>query len=316
MNRASRARAAVPVSPPRATDLSSKIGSLTQLFAFAQLEFAGTLAVADGRYVVRDAGKEWVLVLETLGAPPPPRRRRRRVREADVDDPKAALPLTRATVVRAFEPFGDEQGAADWLQSAIATEEEIDRLVGEGIAQLNRALHAHAVASGDPHMQALTPGRATAARLGYGSGEEVASGAFTAAREVDIRAAGASLRQRRAEELRPQERLAAILGGREQFDVCETLVLRARADLDSGREREAALQLRVGLEALLAELRDALSDSGHQSDMATLSAGRQEAGELANLALRDDLSEEQAARVRDLVETCERVLRRRRVLGG
>ena len=52
-----------------------------------------------------------------------------------------------------------------------------------------------------------------------------------------------------------------MLGGRERVDVCETLLLRARADLDAGREREAALQLRVGLEALLAELKGGLRRS-------------------------------------------------------
>ncbi len=187
--------------------------------------------------------------------------------------------------MRAFEPFAGEAEASGWLEQAAATDEAIDRLVGEGLGLLNRALHAHAVASGDPHVQALTPQRAVAVRLGYGSGEEVASGGFSAAREVDIGAGGNSPRQRRAEELRPQERLAAVLGGREQFDACETLVLRARADLDAGRGREAALQLRVGLEALLVELRGALADPGHEQDMATLEAGRHEAGELANHAL-------------------------------
>jgi hypothetical protein len=107
-----------------------------------------------------------------------------------------------------------------------------------------------------------------------------------------------------------------VLGGREQFDACETLVLRARADLDTGRAREAALQLRVGIEALLAELRGALADPGHEEDMAALNARRHEAGELANAALSGVLDGEQVAQVRDLVETCERILRRRRVLRG
>jgi hypothetical protein len=288
---------------------------LTQLFGFAQLDFAGTLAVADGRYVVRDEG-ESVLVLETHGAPPPPRRRRRRTREADADAPPASLPLTRATAIRASEPFPTEGEANGWLERESADENAIDLLVGEGIDLLNRALHAHAVASGDPHVQALTPRRAVAMRLGYGSGEEVASGRFTAAREVDTQSGPASRRQLRAEELRPQERLAAVLGGRERFEVCETLVLRARADLDAGRTREAALQLRVGLEALLVEMRDALSDPGHEEDMAILNSRRHEAGELANTALQGDFNAEQAKCLVELVETCERVLRRRRVLRG
>ena len=60
-------------------------------------------------------------------------------------------------------------------------------------------------------------------------------------------------RTRRSMEA-PEERFAALLGGRERPLACEELVLRARADLDAGRPREAALQARVALEALLAEL--------------------------------------------------------------
>jgi hypothetical protein len=315
MTSASRARAAAPLNPAAKTDSSGRIGSLTRLFGFAQFEFAGTLAVADGRYVVRD-GSERVLVLETLGAPSPARRRRRRSRETEAGAPPASLPLTRATTVRASEPFGAEDEAARWLEQVSAGEDAIDELVAEGIGLLNRALHAHAIASGDPHVQALNPRLAVAVRLGYGSGEEVASGEFSAAREVDTKAGPASRRQQRAEELRPQERLAAVLGGREKLDACETLVLRARSDLDGGRVREAALQLRVGLEALLAELRGALSDPGHEEDIGALDGRRQEAGELANLALQGDLNDEQTLQVSELVETCERVLRRRRVLRG
>lgn len=270
--------------------------------------------MADGRYVLREGGEERVLVLETLGAPPPPRRRRRRPREVDDGAPPAPLPLCRATIVRAFDPFAGEDDARRWLEGASA-DDLADTLLGEGVDVLNRALHAHAVASGDPNVPALTARRAAAARLGYGSGEQVASGEFTAASEVDVRG-GASRRQQRAEELHPQERVAAVLGGRERFDACETLLLRARADLDANRHREAALQLRVGLEALLVEFRDALTDPGHIEDMATIEARRHEAGNAANAALHGDLDEAQATQVRELLQLCERVLRRRRVLRG
>ena len=114
----------------------------------------------------------------------------------------------------------------------------------------------------------------------------------------------------------PQERVAAVLGGREQVDVCEALLLRARADLDAGRGREAALQLRVGLEALLVELKGAQADPGHDEDMATLNSRRAEVGEAANAALGGELSSEQARQARELLEICERVLRRRRILAG
>lgn len=90
--------------------------------------------------------------------------------------------------------------------------------------------------------------------------------------------------------------------------------LRARADLDAGRNREAALQLRVGLEALLVELGGAVADSGHDEDMGTLRARRSEAGAAANLALRGDLAADAEGRVSELLAICERVLRRRRVL--
>jgi hypothetical protein len=289
---------------------------LTRLFGFSQFEFAGTLAVADGRYVVRDGEVERVLVLETLGAPAPARRRRKRVREIEAGAAPSSLPLSRATTVRASEPFDAEEKAASWLEQASADEKAADALITEGIALLNRALHAHAVASGDPHPQALTPRGAVAVRLGYGSGEQVANGEFNSARQVDPEAGPATRRQQRSEELRPQERLAAVLGGRETFDACETLILRARADLDTGRNREAALQLRVGLEALLAELRGALADPGHKQDIATLESRRHEAGELANAALNGELRAAQATNVRELIEICERVLRRRRVLRG
>jgi hypothetical protein len=286
------------------------------LFGFAQFEFAGTLAVADGRYVVREGERERVLVIETQGAPPPSRRRRRRPRPAEPDGLPAELPLTRVTAVRAFEPFENEAVASEWLQAASADEEAVDRLIDEGLAMLNRALHASAIASGDPHPQALTPARAVTVRIGFGSGAQVADGVFAAAQQVEAGGSAASRRRRRDEELHPQQRLAAVLGGREQLDACETLLLRARADLDAGREREAALQLRVGLEALLAELRGALADPGHEKDMATLTTRRHDAGELANTALAGDLSSAQLETLRDILAISERVLRRRRVLGG
>jgi hypothetical protein len=155
-----------------------------------------------------------------------------------------------------------------------------------------------------------------AVRIGYGSGEETADGRFTASREVDVWASGASKRRRRQEDLRPQERVAAVLGGREQIDLCETLLLRARADLDAGRSREATLQLRIGLEALLAETTGAVGDPGHEEDLGTLRERRQEVGEAANQALRGELDAERATAVGELLAVSERVLRRRRVLRG
>jgi hypothetical protein len=281
-----------------------------------QFEFPGALDVPDGRYLVRSEAGQRVLVVETVGAPPPPRRRRRRPKESEQGDEPAPLPLSRVTAVRAEEPFVSTKEADSWLDRTIAAEDEIDAVVADGLRLLNRALHAHATASADPLWAELRAGNAAAVRIGIGNGKEVASGRFTTAHEVDARAAGGSRRQRRDEDLRPQERLAAVLGGREQLDACETLILRARADLDADRRREAALQLRVALEAMLVELDGALTDPDHERDMGELQERRFQAGDAANAALRSDLPVDDERHVTELVEICERVLRRRRVLRG
>jgi hypothetical protein len=188
--------------------------------------------------------------------------------------------------------------------------------VDEGLALLNRALHAHAVASANPSSRSeLSAEAAERVLIGYGSGEETAMGRFRDARQVEV-GARASRRRRREEDLRPQERVAAMLGGREQAEVCETLLLRARADLDAGRDREAALQLRVGLEALLVELKGAVADPGHEEDMGLLNERKAEVGDAANAALKGDLGEERRQQVEELLKISERILRRRRVLRG
>ncbi len=288
---------------------------MAKLFGFTQLDFAGTLPLADGRYLQR-GDEEQVLVTRTLGSPPQPHRRRRRAKGVEPEPAAVPLPLARVTAIRAFAPFADEDEARRWLDAATEAEETADEIVADAVALLNRALHAQWVAAAEPHSAELTPERAVAVRIGFGAGEEVADGRFSDAREVDVWATGASRRRRREEGMWPQERVAAVLGGRERFDVCETLLLRARADFDAGRQREAALQLRIGLEALLAELGDTKADEGHAGDLDTLSENRREAGEAANAALAGDLPPERLVQVEELLGLCERVLRRRRVLRG
>lgn len=254
-------------------------------------------------------------MVQTIAAPPRPARRRRRPRDAEVAAPPPEVPVARATTVRAFEPFGSAAEAARWLGGATASEEAVDAVVGAGIALLNEALHAQAVASADPQPAGLTAERALAVRIGYGSGEETAAGAFSEAREVDV-VGGASRRRRRQEELRPQERLAAVLRDRERLAVCEPLLLRARADLDAGRGREAALQLRIGLEALLAELSGSLDHEDHRRDVAAVAERLPAVKAAAEEALRGELSEESVSTVRAGLELAERVLRRRRILAS
>ncbi len=251
--------------------------------------------------------------MQTVGAPRAGKRRRR-AREAEAAE-TAELPLTRVTAVRA-DPFSGEEDAAAWLDQVAADHEALADAAEEGLRLLNRALAVQRAAAGDPYVQARSAEHAQAIRVGYGSGEQVAEGEWAQARELEP---GAPLRGRRARrdaDLRPQERIAAVLGGRESLDACETMLARARLDLDAGHMREAALQLRVGLEALLVELRGALKDPGHEEDMELLSERRGEVGNAANLALRGDLDEASAESVRELLPIAERVLRRRRVLHG
>jgi hypothetical protein len=284
-----------------------------------QFDFAGALPLADGRYLARapePGEEESVLVLLRIGAPRAAGRRRRRGREVEAETEPQALALTRVTAIRAFAPFEDPGEAARWLDEAWEAEDTIEVLVAEGLALLNQALHAQAVATANPNSQVeLDAERAERVLIGFGTGEEVADSRFTAAREVDTETRS-SRRRRREEELRPQERVAGALRGREQLDACETLLLRARADVNAGRHREAALQLRVGLEALLIELKGALTDPDHEEDMGTLAERRTEAGEAANAALQGNLTPEQSTQVEELLKLSERVLRRRRVLRG
>jgi hypothetical protein len=186
--------------------------------------------------------------------------------------------------------------------------------VADAIWLLNRALHALRAATADPYTPEVSAAQAEVVRIGYGSGEEVAGGRYHDARELPP--SKAPRWRPRAEDLRPQERLAAVLGGRESIDACETLLLRARADVEGERYREAALQLRAGLEALLVELRDALSDPGHRADMALLEGSREEVEAAARSALTGEITDEQEERTDELLAVAERVLRRRRVLRG
>lgn len=289
---------------------------MAKFFGFVQFDFAGTLPLADGRYLVGEpeSGEETVVVLQRLGAPPLGERRRRRGRPAAADPEPAALALTRATVIRAAAPFESQADAARWLDESCEAEDTTDTLANEAIVILNRALHAQAVTAADPYGRQLAPEQAERVLLGYGSGEETADSRFTDARQVDLIPRSSSRRRQREEELRPQERVAAILRGREQLDACETLLLRARADLDAGRDREAALQLHIALEALQIELKGVVDYSGHENDMSILEEGRSQINEAVREGLHGNLASPRRHEVLRLLGVAERVVRRRRVL--
>ena len=178
-----------------------------------------------------------------------------------------------------------------------------------GLGAVNAVLRAQRVATADPYGHEIGREAVLVARVGYGSGDGLAEGRWEEAVEVALPAR----RRRRAEALRPQERVAAVLARREPIDVCETLLLRARADFDQGRPREAALQLRAGLEALLAEVRgDAGSDQAE--DLAALRERLAGTVEAAGEALAGELDDERTEELAETLAICERVLRRRQIL--
>jgi hypothetical protein len=232
------------------------------LFRFVQVEYPWPLGPTVGRYLLRrpgdpaDAPAAHVLVIATLGAPERRRLISKRKRNAQLEPEPIPVATGRATVIDVGEPFEVERDAASWLRRA----GEVD--LQAGIAVLNRALHAFRLVTADPYMQPVGRQHALVARLGYGAGEQVADGLWTEAREL---LPARRRRQPRAAVLQPQARLAAVLGGRELPLACEELALRARLDLDHGRDREAALQVLVALDAAVAELgadptADALAD--------------------------------------------------------
>ena len=144
-----------------------------------------------------------------------------------------------------------ENQAQAWLAQI-----DVEREVLAAGAIVNRVLQSHRVAAADPYVHEVTPGQALVIRAGYGAGEQVADGNWLDARELSWHAAGRTGRGRRdrSATLRPQERLAALLGGRHAMLLCEELTLRARLDLDQGRHAHAAIGLRDAYAAALREL--------------------------------------------------------------
>lgn len=241
-----------------------------------QWEFAGRLGPPPGRYVVRryagDEVRQVVVVSELGHAPRPERRFRSRGRRVGAGPAPSAAPVTRVTVIDA-EPLADRAAGRAWL-------ERTGDVASDAFRTLAHVVAAYRVAAADPAIADPDPDRALAARLGYGSGEQVADGAWEAARELPR-----PPRPRRP-DTRPQERLAALLSARDAALACEELALRARGDLDCGREREAAMQLEAALAAALAEL-ESWREQGDLAARLTELAGHREPVAAAAAAARE-----------------------------
>ncbi|MFL5955961.1 MAG: hypothetical protein ACJ756_00770 [Solirubrobacterales bacterium] len=239
-------------------------------------------------------------MLGTVGAPQRRMFGRASRKGTVVDSAEAggAVPVARATLIHAQALSSAEEGER-WLSRMRDDAAALDTEVDGALRELNAVLRAHRAAAADAYVREVRRSAANVVRVGYGSGDLVADGKFASAYELPEEA---RRRGRAAEAMAPLERLAAVLSGTEEIGVAEELVLRARLDLDAGRLREAALQARIGLEALLASL--------DGDDAAALSAHRQAVGEAANAALRGELGGELSEAVVAAVEDMRRVLRR------
>lgn len=242
-----------------------------------------------------DDAPEHVIVLRTQGAPQRGVFRGRVPRKREDGDVEP-VPTVRASVVRAA-PFGSREEAEAWLGSLRSSKGKLEEEAVRGASALNRFLRAHRAAAADPWARDVSPENALVVRVGYGDGDQVAEARYSAAYELPRKPRAS----RKREDLAPTERLAAIVAGREEQLACEELVLRARSDLEAGRPREAALQARIALEAVLAELDEPL-----ETDRAAVGAA-------ANEALERDPSPELQQAVREAVDAMETALRRRRL---
>jgi hypothetical protein len=115
--------------------------------------------------------------------------------------------------------------------------------------------------------------------------------------------------------MRPDERLAALLSGRDAALACEELALRARSDVAAGRHREAALQLRVALAAALGELLPWAPRGDIEKRLAELRALQPVADDAAAAALEGGLDDTATADVERVLGRLEAALRARNAVG-
>lgn len=235
-------------------------------------------------------------------------RRGRRWGSPEPQSVPAQTGLSRATIVDSR--VVDEGDAQEWLESLDS--EAADEAILEGLRVLNMAIRVHRAAAADSTVREVNAEGALAIRAGYGAGEEVAEGDWTEMRQLFVDAGGRrSRRERRYAALRPQERLAAVLGGRDAVLACEELALRARLDLDADRHREAALQTHVAVEAAISEFQAYRDTESVGRRLHQLEEARSTIADGANEALQGGLSAETTEIVAEGLRQVESLLRAR-----
>jgi hypothetical protein len=223
------------------------------LLPFAQLDFAGSPSLTEGRYLARPEGDPGaspdVLVVRRLGAIRAGKRLRKgKPVPLETEPQPEPLPLARLTLIKAL-PFETEEAAADWLGQVLDDEDIATALLREVTTTLNRAILAYRVSAPDAYAPDLSAGDALAVRFGYGTGQEVAEGRWTAASELP-EGRRRSLRAEVIDGVGAQERIAAVLGGRDDIAPQESLLVDAERAAAEGRRALAALTLGAAVDAL------------------------------------------------------------------
>jgi hypothetical protein len=254
------------------------------------------------------AGISHVIVLQTLGGARRGRTSRlTRGRPVIADPGPEPVSVGRATVINA-QRLADAPAAQEWLDEAGAAE------LDQALRALGRLLHAQRIAAADPTAPVVGRNRLLSARAGWGDGDAVAAGRWSAARDLRVSSGGDGRPRRRGSTA--EVRLAALLAGRQPALACEELVLRARSDLDGDRPREAALQVLVALDAAIAELAVDAAATSLAARVGELRDRRQAIASAAQAALAGLPSAAQSADVAAAITGIEAALRARAAAGG
>ena len=161
-------------------------------FKFVQFDFAGSLGLPPGRWVVRESPNDattHVLVVEELPGDKPTRKQRS-IKQSPAP---GTVTISRITVINAVEVDLEQ---AEHIKAALEV--------------VDRALHAKALAGREERSLLSTP-QWIGLRVGTGSGEQVAHGDWLEAEEIPLPETHKASR-RRAEPLKG--RFAELLGGK------------------------------------------------------------------------------------------------------
>ena len=183
---------------------------------------------SEGRYLVREGQTQRVLIITPLGAPRPQRKIRRRGKAVEPGDPEA-VPVTRVTVTG--ERLSDAAEGDAWIEATLRAP-EAPAEIRSATSVINRALSALRAGARDPLVQEVGASKALAVRIGHGTGQELADGRWTAARELPRKSSGGPTRRAPVARRRGSRRPRRRASGRNPDPQVEV-------DLDQGRESEA-----------------------------------------------------------------------------